>query len=327
VKNQAIQLTAPGVAAIAVVRLVGNDVAPFLARQFSRKAIIGRAVHGEIRDGERVIDDAVVAMVGDGVADVSLHGGAWVVHAFLELARREGFEVIDRITTPLPQAAVEGADEIERHVAKYLPQARTELALKVLLAQPAAWKGNHAAAEVADRSKSSLSWLLHPPRVAIIGTANVGKSTLANQLFTRQRVITADLPGTTRDWVGEIADVNGLAVMLVDTPGVRQSADPLEQQAIAMSKPVVEAADLVVLVLDPTQPWEPEQAALLARFPEAMLVINKADRGSLPMGTATLTVATTGQGVDELRQRIAAHFGCDQIDLTIPQRWWDQPHP
>ena len=56
--------------------------------------------------------------------------------------------------------------------------------------------------------------------VAIVGPPNVGKSTLANRLFGQARSITADQPGTTRDWVGGVADIVGLAVTLVDTPGV-----------------------------------------------------------------------------------------------------------
>jgi small GTP-binding protein len=259
---------------------------------------VGRVTHGEVRDGDTVIDDPVVARVAEDVADVSLHGGAWVIHAFLELAKREGFDVIDRPGLPLPAGAV--GDEIER----YLPMARTELAMRVLLSRRYS------------PDEPPLSWLLHPPRVAIVGTANVGKSTLANQLFARDRVITADLPGTTRDWVGEIADINGLAVMLVDTPGVRQSTDELEQQAIALSRPVVEAADLVVLVLDPTQPMEPDQADLLWRFPQAIVVINKADRDELAIAEAIRTVATTGDGIDELRRRITGFFGCDQINIA-----------
>lgn len=321
-KNQAILLTAPGAAAIAVVRLCG-DVEAFLRTHFNRPTAVGRLSHGELRDGERVIDDPVVARVAEDVADVSLHGGAWVIHTFLDLARRGGFEVIDRPGLPLPGEAVE--DEI----ARYLPMARTELALKVLLSYRKAPTGvadalsgvssgmgsasatENASATSLAGSKPPLYWLLYPPRVAIVGTANVGKSTLANQLFARDRVITADVPGTTRDWVGEIADVNGLAVMLVDTPGVRQSTDELEQRAIALSRPVVEGADLVVLVLDPTQPLEPDQAELQRRFPQALVVINKADRGDLAIDGAVRTVATTGQGIDELRRRIAAYFGCD----------------
>jgi len=323
--DQAILLTAPGAAAIAVVRLHGQGVDAFLTKHFSRPPLLNRPVHGEIRDGERVIDDPVVAKLSDELADVCLHGGAWVVHAFLELARANGFSVTDHAAMPLPAAAVEGESEIDREVAAYLPIARTELALRVLLAQPAAWMrdATRSATQqmLADRS---LHWLLHPPRVAIVGAANVGKSTLANQLFARERVITADLPGTTRDWVGEIADVNGLAVLLVDTPGVRETADPLERQAIALSRGVVEQADAVVLVLDPTQPMEPDQSPLVARFANAIVVINKSDRGVIDVPNAIHTVATTGEGVDELRRRIARTFGCDAIEIDRPRVWTER---
>ena len=106
-------------------------------------------------------------------------------------------------------------DPLEQEVLMSLPLARTELTLRMLLAQPAAWDRliarPPAKAEteniLADRA---LHWLLHPPRVAIVGAANVGKSTLANQLFGQQRSITVDLPGTTRDWVGETANLDGL---------------------------------------------------------------------------------------------------------------------
>ncbi len=112
--------------------------------------------------------------------------------------------------------------------------------------------------------------------------------------------------------------------MLVDTPGVRETSDPLERHAIALSQPVVEQADAVVLVLDPTQPMEPDQAPLQRKFPDAIIVINKADRGDLPIPDAIKTIATTGQGVDELRQRIVTEFQCDQIDPNLPRIWTDR---
>ena len=123
----------------------------------------------------------------------------------------------------------------------------------------------------------SLHWLLHPPRVAIVGAANVGKSTLANRLFAQERSITADIPGTTRDWVGEMANLDGLAVQLVDTPGIRQTEDAIEREAIQRSEPQIRRADLVILVLDASRPLAADQAPLLDRFPDSLRVINKVD--------------------------------------------------
>ena len=90
-ENRAILLTPPGPGAIAVVRLVGPGVAGFLAEHFSKPAKRNRCIHGDLRDGERVIDDPVVVLLDDTRADLNLHGGPWVVQSTLELAARAGF--------------------------------------------------------------------------------------------------------------------------------------------------------------------------------------------------------------------------------------------
>src|SRR5687768_3977736 len=92
--NTAMLLTPAGSAAVAVVRLVGVGVESFLQRCFSRQALVGRCVYGQLRDGDRVIDDPLVVRVSDTVADISVHGGAWVVQETIELARREGFTLV-----------------------------------------------------------------------------------------------------------------------------------------------------------------------------------------------------------------------------------------
>jgi tRNA modification GTPase len=342
----ALLLTPPGAAAIAVVRLVGPRAAQFLRSRFSKPLAPGRCVHGELSDERgQTIDDPLVVMSSDGGwFDVNLHGGPWVVRSFLELAEREGFDVHDRLELPLPAEAVQGATDIDsapeprasatgrtiqREVMTHLPLAKTELALRELLRQPQAWEAFEqldepqrrfeATAMLADRS---LWWLLRTPRIAIAGAPNVGKSTLANQLFAQERSITADLPGTTRDWVGEIANIDGLAVMLVDTPGIRPTADPIEAAAIERSAGELADADLVLLVLDGSRPLDPEQSPLVERFPQALRIVNKCDlpaaawdhRGLLPM------VATSGQGIEKLRAAIIEHFGIGGRPGAA--KWW-----
>src|SRR6185437_14534233 len=143
----------------------------------------------------------------------------------------------------------------------------------------------------------------------------VGKSTLANQLFGQERSITADLPGTTRDWVGEIANLDGLPIMLLDTPGIRATSDPIESAAIEGAGEQMQQADLILLVLDASRPLDPDQAVLMERFPDALKLVNKCDLPAAwdwrAIGSTEL-IATTGIGVDILRKRIRAHFGVDQ---------------
>jgi tRNA modification GTPase len=352
-ENTVALLTPPGSAAIAVVRLAGPGVAAFLARHFGRPAPPGRCVHGTLAD-ERgdVLDDPVVVRstspAGE-FADVSLHGGAWVVRSVIDLARRAGFRQAGgggggagppaAETSPVPgDVLVDAPAEVEREVLEYVPLARTGLALRTLLAQPAAWAALQArvtAAPAGDRAAAlarvlddrSLVHLLHPPRAAIVGAANVGKSTLANQLFAQERSITADLPGTTRDWVGEVADVDGLAVTLLDTPGVRETADALERVAIERGRAEVGRADLVVLVLDASRPLDPEQAPLRAAYPGALTVVNKVDRPAawdLAAVDAIRTVASSGEGVDGLRDEIRRRFGCLGLDESQPRPWTER---
>lgn len=330
-------LTPPGAAAIAVVRLTGTRAVSFLGRHFSRPTSPGRCVHGALSDerGE-VIDDPVVVLAPDGdFADVNLHGGAWVVQTVTDLAKRAGFRA------PHNATGDDADGELERELLEALPRARTELALRALLAQPQAWAGLRARTPIGGHCPSPefarelqsiiddrcLDHLLHPPRVAIVGAPNVGKSTLANQLFAQERSITADLPGTTRDWVGEIANVDGLAVMLVDTPGVRDTTDPLEREAISRSRREVQGADLVVLVLDATRPLDPEQTLLRKAYPDARTVVNKVD-GPMALEVSEhpgiRTVASTGQGIDQLRDTIRRRFGCLEIDEARPRAWTDR---
>lgn len=315
-ENVVMLMTPPGPAAIAVVRLAGPKVAGFLQAHFSKPLHDHRCVHGTLRDeNQSEIDDPVVVTSANvTIADINIHGGAWVVQAVLNLAERAGFE---RRT-----AQETAASELEREVLAAIPLARTQLALQVLLAQPRAWESLLRLPWVHDEILSDLSLfhLLHPPRVAIIGAPNVGKSTLANQLFAQARSITADMPGTTRDWVGEIANIDGLAALLVDTPGLRKTSDTIEQEAIERSRAEISRAGLVVQVFDASAaPAEKERAAIT--------VVNKVD---LPhtwdwtRDNVIETVASTGQGVDELRRAILRHFGCLNLEINRPRAWTDR---
>ena len=358
--NCAYLLTPPGSSAIAVVRAVGPAVAAFLADHFTGNPRVGRASHGELRDGDRVIDDPVVVLVGPDAADLNLHGGPWVVRATLDLLARAGFDVSHSLALPLPadvvdvqspptpvaprpglvDADINAANAVEQDVLAHLPLARTELGVRTLLAQPAAWgafltSAPSAACVAAVLADRTMGRLLHPARVAIVGAANVGKSTLANRLFGRERSITADLPGTTRDWVGELADLDGVPVTLVDTPGLRATDDPIERAAIAGARGQVESADVVVVVVDAARPMDDEQRRPLADWPGAIVVVNKVDRAAawdaaaLPAAAGTggremvSVVATTGVGVAALRRAIVERLGCSigTADFVKPRIW------
>lgn len=335
-RNVVQQLTPPGVGAIAVVRLRGDRVRGWLKTHFSKPVSPGRCIHGELHDGSNIIDDPVVVLHHDlTTADVNLHGGSYVVQAVIDLAVRGGFELLDQTPPgPFPEMTCKEGETLEpiaRDTLDWLPLAPTRQALRLLLVQPQAWRrmlaehDRNAIRHALDNR--SLWWMLRTPRVAIVGAPNVGKSTLANRLFAQERSITADMPGTTRDWVGEIANLDGLAVMLVDTPGLRDSDDAIEQQAIARSREQIAEADLVVIVLDASTPPGDFDHRLLTDHPHALIVLNKSDRP--PAWDASSlnpipTIATTGQGIDALCQAIAHRFDCPPRDFTRPLCWTPQ---
>lgn len=142
--------------------------------------------------------------------------------------------------------------------------------------------------------------------VALVGAVNVGKSSLLNALLGNERAIVDATPGTTRDYLEVATTWNGIAVTLIDTAGARETSDAIEQRGIALGETRVAGADVVVVVNDGVAPFDDG-----GRFGERLLLVsNKSDLGnasSNPAGVATS--ATTGAGLDALRQRVLAIAG------------------
>lgn len=150
--------------------------------------------------------------------------------------------------------------------------------------------------------------------LAIVGRPNVGKSSLFNRLVERERAIVTATPGTTRDLVTETVAIGGIPVRLVDTAGIRESRDEAESIGIRKSMEALADADVVLLVVDMSQPFSDWDGDLAARLEQraAITVLNKADLASADDRRATLqlmTSALTGEGIAELRQRIVELAG------------------
>lgn len=150
--------------------------------------------------------------------------------------------------------------------------------------------------------------LTTPWRIALVGRPNVGKSSLLNAMLGYARAIVYDQPGTTRDLVSASTAVNGWPIDFVDTPGIRDAADPLEREAIRRAERQLATADRRILVVDASAPWSQADAGLLERMQPDWLVWSKTDRRlpdpARPVGIPT--AAISGVGVPELLNAVAA---------------------
>lgn len=126
-------------------------------------------------------------------------------------------------------------------------------------------------------------------RAAIVGRPNAGKSSLLNQLLGHERAIVSPVPGTTRDTIEETANIRGLPVVFVDTAGLRQATDQIEEEGIRRSHEALDRAELILHVLDASDLLHDEDRRHLASFAKRkhIVVCNKSDlprRLALPEG-------------------------------------------
>ena len=160
-------------------------------------------------------------------------------------------------------------------------------------------------------------------RTAIVGRPNAGKSSLLNALAGFDRAIVTDIPGTTRDTVEESVLCGGVLLRLTDTAGIRDTEDTVEQLGVERSRKALEAADLVLAVVDGSVPPTEEDLAVLrlaAKAPRWIAVFSKCDlwdtktrsvgvigQVGAPAASVSLS-AVTGQGLDRLEAAVAALF-------------------
>ena len=163
--------------------------------------------------------------------------------------------------------------------------------------------------------------------VAIVGTPNVGKSSLFNALLNANRAIVTAIPGTTRDLLTEQADIGGLSLSLIDTAGVRDTADVVEKEGVARAKAAVDVADLTIVLLDRSRPLSMDDRELLGITASKPRVVawNKIDLPpSQPLEPldpieAVAISATTGAGIDRLIAAIGNALGTGEALRDRPQ--------
>jgi tRNA modification GTPase len=163
-------------------------------------------------------------------------------------------------------------------------------------------------------------------RAAIVGRPNAGKSSLLNQLLGRDRAIVSHIPGTTRDTIEETANIRGLPVVFIDTAGLREAADEIEREGIRRSRESLAQAELILHVLDASEPLTGADRQYLDEFrsKKRVLIRNKADlpvRLELPQLDSVVVncCCVSGQGIEELKDAIKSLVWAGEIQAEMLQ--------
>jgi len=372
-------VTPPGMGGLAVIQVIGPDaytlINPFLKNRTNDhfpKIEPGRLRLVRWMDNAEHIDDVIV-VINDTQAHsrsvcISCHGSVRVAERILMCLERAGASVTGELSAV---HLWQGLDPIEVTLMNHLPRAQTPSIARWLIRQSTTLRStikhcirlfeqNQTAAarkqirELIESYQIS-NMLLEGVQVVIVGPPNAGKSTLANQLFDKPWSVESAEAGTTRDWVKNPVAIAGIPMTLSDTAGLQRSSNELEIQILKESKPLIQNAQVQILVLDGNNPSceiDREITADLLQLNKILLVMNKSDLPTrLEEGQVTRILAETygsqqsnrglrekkdqdpttvervvvsalkRQGIDELEQAILRLLNLPDGNLPSPTVW------
>ena len=290
-------------------------------RSYTREDVAEFHVHG----GEQVARQALSALYALGVRPAE--PGEFTRRAFLngriDLSRAEA--VMRLIEAQGEQASRAALRQLTGGVSAFihgLQQQVIDLTAGVAAAldYPEEIDEREAAGETARQARALAARLLSACderaarlletgfEAALCGRPNVGKSSLLNALLCEERAIVTDIPGTTRDVVRGSITLEGMRIHLSDTAGIRDQAETVEAIGVERARQAMQAADLILLVLDGAQALTPEDERLLRETEglPRLVLLNKADQGrAFDLPGALRVSARTGEGMAALRQALA----------------------
>ena len=318
-------------------------------RTFTREDVAEITCHGGLLTAKLVLDTVLengarLAQPGEFTRRAFLNGRldlaqaeavADLIHSRTELALRAAHE---QLAGKLSQRIHHLRDDLMQtlaHIEAHLDFPEEDIAPDTQMQLLARLDQGVAFMDALLRTANEGQILRRGIRVAIVGRPNVGKSSLLNQLLGRDRAIVSPRPGTTRDTIEETANVRGLPVVFVDTAGLREAHDEVELEGIRRSHEAVSRAELLLHVLDLSEPLTQEDERFLTEFSGKTRIVvgNKSDLPRRLQLTATQSSLVelscrSGQGIEELKDRIkelawAGEIRSEMLEVMINSRHQD----
>jgi tRNA modification GTPase len=354
-------MTGQGMGAIATIQLFGDAAETILRKIFRNKGgkpfelVTGKILVGGVAEEGEIIDEVTIGCEAPQTLALHCHGNPLIVERIMELLRRQSVQIV-----PAEQllarilASQEAVDTIAIEAKLALAAVKTTEGAAIIANQVKAglyekirqWRDclnstplEEIAAEAGDILKHSepARLIISGCTIALVGPPNTGKSTLLNTLAGREKAIVSDIRGTTRDWVSAEIHIPPLAATIVDTAGLDPVVSDfagLDQAAQQKTVAMIERADLVLLVLDRSQPAERLPEPIVARFvgKRVITVLHKAD---LPrpvdltcppghLGDPVQISAKLGTGIDNLIHAIHRVCGVTAFDAHGPIAFSDR---
>lgn len=310
-------------------------------RSFTAEDVVEISVHGGIVPVKRVLD---LLLSGGGIR--LAEPGEFTRRAFLngriDLAQAEA--VMDLIRSKSDRAMKAALKQVEGTLSRKIGELRQRLIellahIEVNIDYPEHDVAEMTSAYIRQTSEElveqvrALLKTANEGRIlregivtAIVGRPNVGKSSLLNALAGSERAIVTDIPGTTRDVIEEYVNVGGIPLRLLDTAGIRETADVVEQIGVERSRSAITDADLLLFVLNRAEPLHEDDRTLLRQSSgrQTIVILNKSDlparlnedevRELLPDVPIVPMSVKEGRGIDELEQAIADLFFAGRLE-------------
>ncbi|MEE0944846.1 MAG: tRNA uridine-5-carboxymethylaminomethyl(34) synthesis GTPase MnmE [Clostridia bacterium] len=306
-------------------------------KTFTREDVVEISTHGGFVASRLVLDalfaaGAVPALAGEFTKRAFMSGR-------IDLSQAEA--VIDIINAKTDLAQKNALSQAGGHLTKRIDGIRSSLvslaaAMQVSIDYPDEDLEDMTIDEISETLKKAFAditalsntasrgrLLKNGIRTAIIGRPNVGKSSLLNYLAMEERAIVTDIAGTTRDVIEESVDLDGVPLILLDTAGIRSTADVVEKIGVERSLKYIDEAELVLLVLDAKEGLTAQDVDLLDKTANVkrIVLINKTDDAeSFEFDGAIRISALTGAGIPELSSRIKEMYNLGVIgenEVTI----------